>query len=411
MDIKHRNTTKQLARRGLRLAPLALAAALCIPLSARADTIVLNNGKTIKGKIISEQYDHYMFKAEVSPNVFIDQKILKKDVLSIDKDHKSLEDYKKLKKLFPLSDSTSEAKYQRLLKDYLNPFLDKFPRSPYRDQVKKWKKLAEKNLSILQQGGAIINGKLLSPEEVKSNQYDISAILIYRELKSFAQKKKYLAAMRKFEILEKEFPHTTSYREACKIASSLLPRYKKRLLFLEKKVDDNIKKRARLLELSTDNERTRIKSLIQVEEAAYAKSLDLARNTLKSKWLPISGFHKKPITELLRVIEREIPRIKLEKDKPSADAGKIYREAYQFIDNGDFKSAMVKIHMLESLQLSEKSLLPLKNFLLEATEAKKKAELIKKQQAEAKAKKDKQDAAKKDKDKKPQTPTPAPQHP
>jgi len=100
---------------------LVLSTSFLTTLSTQAETFVLKDGTRIKGKIVSQTYEHYNLKVEVVENVLDNKQILVSDVVEIIRDDKSLKSFNKIKSLFPIKEgSTSTTQDQNTLKQLRN---------------------------------------------------------------------------------------------------------------------------------------------------------------------------------------------------------------------------------------------------------------------------------------------------
>ena len=61
--------------------------------SASADTVLLNNGQSVEGKIVYEDDTYYMLEVQVSKGIKDEKKILKSDIKSITKQEPDIEEF------------------------------------------------------------------------------------------------------------------------------------------------------------------------------------------------------------------------------------------------------------------------------------------------------------------------------
>jgi len=88
-----------------------------ITLHTQAETFILKDGTQIKGKIISQTYEHYNLKVEIIENVLSDKQIAVSEVAKIVRDDESLEPFNKIKALFPFLHQLPEIKKYRCCKE------------------------------------------------------------------------------------------------------------------------------------------------------------------------------------------------------------------------------------------------------------------------------------------------------
>jgi TolA-binding protein len=156
----------------------------------------------------------------------------------------------------------------------------------------------------------------------------------------YAQKKQYRAALSTLERLEHGYPDTTQCRKSQKIALIILPRYDEKLQKLLGNVDTLMEKRNRALDGMNFSDRNRTKKIFDYEDRRYQNLLNLATaNGKRTKWLPISKYFKEPIENNLKLVHNEIKRINIASQKPTMKVGKLYRETYSALEDGDYQLA------------------------------------------------------------------------
>lgn len=320
------------------LTPLSLFILVNSP--ASADVFLMKDGTSVNGSIISETYDSYLLRAEVSNNVYGEKKVLKSNVAQITKTDLSIAAYKKLTSILPTRDLMNTKDYELLVKSKLEPFLKKYPSSAHFKDAENILNTIKKEYYTIKSGGIKLNGKLLTKEQIEVNKYDVQASVGQHDFMTYAHKKQYRAALSTLERLEDNYPDTKQCRKAQKAALIILPRYEEKLQKLYENVDTLMEKRNRALDSMTPGDKNRTKKIFAYEEQQYQKLLDLAAaNKKKTKWLPINQYFKEPIQNNLKMVANEIKRINIASEKPTIDVGKLYRNTHTALDAGDYKLA------------------------------------------------------------------------
>jgi hypothetical protein len=356
--------------------PLSLPVLLSSNL--QADIFHMKDGTDINGTIISETSDSYLLRAEVTNNVFAEKTILKSKLSEITKVDPSIEAYKKLSSILPTPDLMTKEEYDDLIETKINPFLEKYPDSPHTKDAQVILETIKNEQHTIQSGGIKLNGKLLSPEEMEADKYDIQASVLEHKFMKYSQQKDYRAALSTLERLEHGYIDSRQCRTAQKAALIILPIYHEKLQKLLVEVDHLNEKRQRALDSMTSEDNARTKKIFAYEERQYQHMLHLANfDNIKAKWLPINQYYKEPIENNIKMVDIETKRINVESQKPSIDNGRYYRETYSALEIGDYIAAK------DSFEIFKKGK-PLQEFINELEPRLKDAKIVMDQLAEQK---------------------------
>jgi len=343
---------------------LCIATTLLVPLTAKCDIFVLKDGTRLKGKIIDQTYEYYTLKYEVIENVLREKKVLVKDVVEIIKDDASIKDYKRIKKLFPTSDFLSLKDYETIKKKYFIKFYTDHPRSKHKGEVEKLQKQLDKEYKTLKDGGAKIDGELLSKGNIDANKYEVEAILLLKELEHDIKAKKHISALRIFEKLERNYKHTRPFPNAVIAIQEILPEFIISVTELSDSVDDELKKKEKYIDRLPSREKKRITDLLAKEVIDYQTSLLNAKEVLKTKWLPLNKYEKAPIDVVLKFAISEQKRIEKLSEQKFEDGGKIYRMILAAIESKDPDSGTKLLSQFQRMSPPESYLVELKEGIL-----------------------------------------------
>lgn len=320
------------------LTPLSMP--LLLSNSANADIFHLKDGTDINATIISETPDSYVLRAEIINNVFAEKTILKSKVAEITVVDPSIVAFEKLASFFPAPDFLNEVEYEELINEKIKPFLKKYPTSPHFNDVQDILITITSEYETIQSGGIKLNGRLLTPDQMEGDKYDIGASILEHRFMKYAQNKDYRAALSTLERLEDSYPDSRQSRNAQKTALIILPIYNEILQKLLLEADLLTEKRQRALDTMTNEDSIRTKKIFAFEERQYQHLLNLANfNNKKAKWLPINPYFKEPMENNIKMVELETKRINIDSQKPTLDTGKYYRQTYSALEVGDYLTA------------------------------------------------------------------------
>jgi len=269
---------------------IILAGILISP--TRADTIVLKTGKKYEGKVISENATSYLVEIQVTKSIKDERRFLKDNVEEILKESNVDKDFKMLGKLVPVPDQTDAKRYELIIKN-VQDFLAKHPKSAQAKNVQAALTVLEKEYTIISKGGIKLNGQLITASEIDANAYDIHAHIIGKKMKQLASQGSYQPALRQWEILKRDYAHSTAYIDSLPLASRILQSYLKQLKEYTKDLDARKAKRASVLKSLNENDRDRAEQNIAQKQAAYEKLIEKEEKELRTSWLTIDLFHKK----------------------------------------------------------------------------------------------------------------------
>jgi len=330
--------------------------------SLTADTIKLKSGKEYQGSIISEDDQSYLFKIIVSNSITDERRIPKDKISEIIPDAKDASDFKTVQSLVPTPDMLPEKSYKRRIAK-ASEFLKKYPKSKQRKKVTATLEILKKEHQVIAAGGIKLDGQLISCSDIEANAYDIDARIIISKAKAFANNHQYHLALRQWEKIKKDYPHSLSYKENIPSVPRLLKAYQTELQHHLDTLDDRLKKREAVLASLEENDRERTLKILDEKKTLYESILAREKGTLKTKWLTIDPFNKQAITSNLSSVKSALQNLKNTKTAEIKLAGPDLRGAWSALAKGDLEDANKHIQSLGSLRIPVKYIDPLKEQL------------------------------------------------
>lgn len=358
---------------------LWLSAVMLMP--SEADIFHLRDGREIDGEIVSAAGDTYILSYEVSKGVRDEMTVKKKHVTKIEKADQSLAEYEQLKGLLPIDETKDEAYYQKVLDEVIKPFLKTYPKSSKVGKVKEIQKVYQNELEMLQSGAVKLDGEWLTKDKQEANQYEVDAQQAHKQFNQFAQSGDFVEALAVLKKLEEDFMQTKAFRSAAESAIQFLPIYQARLNRLAADVDTQIENRKTTIERAPVSDRLRIEQMLKAEEDRYQQQLAQATSS-RATFLPVNRFHKDAITKNLKMIDREIVRLKSTLEKSTMDAGEAYRTALSALNQKDLDAAKAPLQVFRSSRAPKHYMTPL-NDLFKKVQKEHKEKLAKERQEAA----------------------------
>ena len=308
----------------LRFSPSVLLAVLASAgLSMAGDIIKLKSGEKYDGKILSES------PAEVTIEIQVGRiketiKVARKDISELVKATPDQIESAALAKLIPSKDLMSDAEYQNILTEQLEPFLKKYPVSAYKGDVEAIVKTYKEEMAKAQSGAKKLEGVWISPAELDWNAYNFEARLQRVELEKLLQAGKPEAAYRILAELEAAKPASIETVRGFELFKAALPELERTLdrLVLENPV--KLKMRTDSAKTLSADEKKQFDEGIKKEEA----DLKLRLEEDKKMKLGIPAFNEydlKSLTEAKVALVKEAARI----NKLDLNAMKVAATAFQ----------------------------------------------------------------------------------
>ncbi len=344
-----------------------------------ADTIILKTGKKYNGTVISEDSTSYLIEIQITKTIKDKRKFLKTDVAEIIEETKAEKDYKTLSNLTPTPDQLNTENYQtRITK--AQAFIAKHPKSPEEPKVRAALAILERELDVISKGGTKLNGKLISADEVKTNAYDIHAVIISNKIKKLRQQGRHQQALRKWEELKNNYPHSAAYVDIAPSITAILQSYQRQLSTHLSTLDARIAKRNNLLKTLSDSDRRRAEQTITQKQATYEARIQKEEKELKTRWLTIDPYHKRALEYNQRNIKSELQSLSRKSSSKIQLAGPSYRGSWAALASGNLDEASKLLKTLKSLKLPDSYTAPLITQLTQKKAAADKAAAEKKEQ-------------------------------
>ncbi len=285
---------------------LSFSCLVClVPVSA--DTILLNDGKSIEGKVIYEDATYYLLEVQVSEGIKDEKKVLKSEVKSISKLTPDVVEFEKLKEFVPTPDLLGVVDYDARIKK-LEDFIKKYPSSEKLADARKMDGVLKEELEVVSSGGIKFSGKMVPADEYLPNAYaydeSISAQKIIRDINN----RNLLGALRSFTEYEMNFVNGKSRPDLLPKIKQVLQIYKSNLTESLAGYDSRIEARDAGLESMTADDRKITERALQ-EEALSLKARFDREKSMKNVWITPHENLKESVTEAIRQVDNEIKRL------------------------------------------------------------------------------------------------------
>ncbi|MBT8044306.1 MAG: hypothetical protein KJO79_05085 [Verrucomicrobiae bacterium] len=331
---------------------IALLTAL-LTASIIADTIILKTGVKYQGKVISQDEESYLCEIYVTKSIRDERRIPKDQVQEIIKKSEDAKAITHLQSLVPTPDRLTLDAYEKRIKA-AKSFLTKFPKSKHIAEAKKIMATLQEEQKAIADGGIKLGGQIISADDMEANAYDIDARILFQDLKKYSANGNYQRALRKWEILEKEYSKSSAYHDSLGIISRILKSYKVELTSLINSHEAREAKRKAALESLEEGDRERTVSYLAEKHKAYENLNEREKKELRTRWLTIDPYHKKALDYNLRSINTVMNSLRNTKSAKTELAGPTYRGVWSALAEGNLEQAEKLIKQLESMRIPEK---------------------------------------------------------
>ncbi|MGE9267039.1 MAG: PTPDL family protein [Verrucomicrobiales bacterium] len=304
---------------------------------AGADTIVLQDGSKLDGKVVEENADNIVVEINVSASIK-DRRTFKrseiKDIIAISPDQKPFED---LQNLVPTPDGLPASDYQSRIES-ARAFIKSYPSSKHIPAVREIIATLEEELKKAESGALKIVGKWITPEQQKSNAYEIDASLAFDRMKKNIAEGQLREAILAYEDLRTKTPGTIYQAQADELAVKLLAAYHQQLTKQIEQAPDLVAKREQTIANVDAGTATRMKDEIARTQEIYRAAVEKAEEE-NQKWLPTSPYHEDELEDVarhaestLKSLQTQLERDAEEEDKEKVDLGEAYRKAWAALE-------------------------------------------------------------------------------
>jgi len=311
-------------------------------MSLSADTITTKDGKKYEGEITEDNADSYVIKVSLAAGINDYVTVKKDDVQKIRKALPEEIAWEKIKDVKLMPDLADQAWYDEVVVGKFMALEEKYPDAVFIEKVIEQRKALQGEWDVVNQGGIKLNGKLYTMKEDKFNKY--------------RKRGSYKAAMREYEKMGVDFPHSKAYHESHELAVSTLKRYKSSL---EKTLASNEVRKMQEMKVLENLEADRKASIMAAQEERVnliAKRQEKEKKTLNTMWITVDAKNAKDVENTIKLIDKQIKEIEKQGqmvDK-QIDGGEIYQMVVKHIAEEDFKQSGEKLEQLVSAKFNQK---------------------------------------------------------
>lgn len=292
----------------LRLSVCLLAAVIgSAGLSLAGDVIKLRSGEKLDGVIISETATEVKMEIQVG-RIKETKTLQRKDIAELIKATPDQFEAAELARLVPAPDMMTDAAYQKIIAEKLEPFLRKYPVSRYKAEVEAIVKTYQDEMTQAKSGAKKLEGAWVAPAEQQWNDYNFGARLVRVDTAKLLKAGKPEAAYRLLAELESGKPASVETVTAIELFKAAIPDMERTLdrLILENPI--KLKTRAESAATLSKDDRKRFDEAIKEEDAALKQRIEDDKKA-KIALPPYSEYDLKSLTDAKAALAKETARL------------------------------------------------------------------------------------------------------
>jgi hypothetical protein len=356
---------------------LILIILLCLPwTSAGAESIELQDGTTVEGKILSVGPETVRIEVQTSPTIREEKTYPRSEVTKVRRagpDDLAFED---IARLAAPGTADDPAVYDALIEP-VRLFMKNYAYSKHMPQARQLSATLESERARLASGEVKVDGEWIPKDASPAERTEIGGRVQLSKMKASPDAAAALAA---FEVLEKNHPASSAYPEAVPVALASIEKLRAAIVRASADLDRRTREQEEGLKLASEDRRRQMEAGIAQEKAAVQAQIDRVRQN-GGKWLPVLP-DGPALEDLSRVSDSEKQRLEKVDTQKLSEAVAKARRAGEQLEAGDLEGAKTSLDEAKTLWPQYGGLAPLQESLKKAQEEAKKA--AKRSESEAK---------------------------
>ena len=288
-----------------------LLALVCSTGFLHADIVTLKDGKRLEGNILSETPTAIRMRYKLTPKIWDEKDIQRTEITDILKQKPEEVELIELKKLLPTPDLMTAEKYEQLIQDRLRPFVNRYPGTKEAAEVEKVVAEVQEEKEKVVAGGIKLEGRWLSPDEAKAENYNIKAYALRAAILEKAEAKDFNGALKEFAKLadpRSGFLASVYYPKAVEEILAILTKYEAQIEQMIKDQPTLQKTRDESIKKLIEPDLTRFKDAIEREKEVWKTTYDTERKS--SVWFTPYKYDLPSLKTLSKSIVTEKTRLK-----------------------------------------------------------------------------------------------------
>ncbi len=243
--------------------------------------MVLKNGDRKEGQVLNETPDTVRMRYRLTEKIWDEKDFPRADIAEIIRQTPSEVALKEenLKALLPTKDMMSADEYERTIQDKLRPFVNQHSGTPEAAEVEQIIKELQSEKEKAVSGQLKVDGKWLSPEEVKRDDYNIRAYKLRNEIKATANSARMEDWIASLRLYDRFIDPTTGY-----YASTHYPELVKEILEVLAKYETEVLRMIREEPVLRRAQEEGVKKLIEPDKSRTEADIKMKYDRWKAEY-------------------------------------------------------------------------------------------------------------------------------
>lgn len=330
---------------------IALLALLCGSSLAQADILILKNGTKHEGTILNESADSVRMRYRLTPKIWDEKDFPMSEIQQVVKQTPQEVELIELKKLLPTPDLMTPDKYEQLIQDRVRPFINKYSGTPEAKEAEEIVNTLQEEKKRVSNGEAKLDGRWMSANETKGEQYNIAARKLHEQMKQEMAQSNWLEALIIFDKFQRNRPPLTASSYYPEVIADALTCMEKLDITYSKMTDEQptiSKQRDENLKKLNDADRARTKAAIDAEKTKWRAQMDAQRRA-NVRWIEPYKYDLPSIQNAQKTLVAEKTRL----ESINMDDLKARNEAivavYRKIGEGDYTGGAAAYERVQGL--------------------------------------------------------------
>jgi len=254
----------------------------CAPTIHGSESIELQDGTKVEGKILSVNPETVLIEVQTSPTIREQKSYLRADVAKIQRASQDDLAFEEVAAISVPATADNAAVYDAAL-ERVRSFMQSYAYSKHMPEARRLAAALETERARIAAGEVKVDGQWISGGAAGPDKNELGGRIQLSKMKSAPDA---ASALMAFEILEKDHAATSAYPEAVKLARESIGRLRADLSRARADLDRRTREQEQGLQLASADRRLLMEQGIAQEKAAAQAQIDRAKQS-GSKWLPL----------------------------------------------------------------------------------------------------------------------------
>ena len=316
--------------------------------TASADTLFLNDGGEIKGKIINETPSGVTVEYFATATIKDQKTVSRADIARIEKLAEDQKAYQDLGPMVTPPTVLDTSFYDELTGRKIPEFIAKYPNSSYDGELRERLKTLNQEKQRVLNGDRRIDSVWITASEIASDPYQNESRIFFIRMSTPAVSADPVEYLRSYEKLEKLYPGSRVMPAAIDGALSQLDRLQSQIAVAKVNGEISMKNLSNAISAARPDEAKQINEAVDRDTAVIRSAMRAASDN-GTKFFPVYQGNKELIDALQSLVVAEKTRLAQLKKIPMAEGLAASAECRRMLAQGNLKEAQVQFELSQKI--------------------------------------------------------------